>query len=234
MLNRTITAATVLISVPGHLGLYSLMWVVFLSDYIFTIRQLPQIWRLVTSFFVTGPQLGLIMDPFFLYHYSSQLETGSPRFSAPGAYAFYILFVSTVIMVSKTVHSVVSFASTFFPLHNSTSDNLPALLPVALTVPGTEEDHPCTVRRSSFAKYKERLAECGHGGIIRIEITVFPNHVDAGGYWTLHIFVAKLHVGLSHRTLAWRAVEPWRHAMHDAPRSTFTALCQPLLRASRA
>ncbi|EME43163.1 hypothetical protein DOTSEDRAFT_72519 [Dothistroma septosporum NZE10] len=76
------------------------MWVVFLSDYIFTIRQLPQIWRLVTSFFVTGPQLGLIMDPFFLYHYSSQLETGSPRFSTPGAYAFYILFVSTVILLT--------------------------------------------------------------------------------------------------------------------------------------
>lgn len=86
---------------PGHLGLYSLAWVVLLRDYVFTIFQLPQLWRLITCFFVTGPSLNLIMDPFFLYHYSSQLETGSPRFSAPGAYAFYLMFVSTIILVSR-------------------------------------------------------------------------------------------------------------------------------------
>ncbi|CAK3833875.1 related to F-LANa [Lecanosticta acicola] len=102
--SRTITAATVLLSVPGHLGFYSLAWVVFLKDYVFTIRQLPQIWRLVTCFFLTGPQLGLIMDPFFLYHYSSQLETGSPRFSAPGAYAFYLFFVASVIMLTGGIY----------------------------------------------------------------------------------------------------------------------------------
>lgn len=116
MLSRTITAATVLISVPGHLGLYSLIWVLFLKDYVFTIRQLPQIWRLVTAFFITGPQLGLIMDPFFLYHYSSQLETGSPRFSRPGAYAWYIFFVASVIMVSTSYPHPLHFLR-FFP-HN--------------------------------------------------------------------------------------------------------------------
>lgn len=101
MLNRTITAAAVLISVPGHLGLYNLAWVVFFSDYVFTIRQLPQLWRIFTTFFITGPSLGLIMDPFFLYHYSNQLETGSTRFSSPGAYAFFLLFVGAVILVSR-------------------------------------------------------------------------------------------------------------------------------------
>lgn len=109
MLSRTITAAAVLISVPGHLGLYNLAWVVFFKDYVFTFRQLPQIWRALTCFFITGPSLGLIMDPFFLYHYSSQLETGAPRFSSPGAYAFYLLFVALVILVSTTLSSI--FAS---------------------------------------------------------------------------------------------------------------------------
>lgn len=104
ILNRTITAATVLISVPGHLGLYNLMWAVFLKDYLFTISQMPQLWRILSAFFITGPQLGLIMDPFFLYHYSSQLETGSPRFSGSGAYAFYLMFVSVIILVSCYRH----------------------------------------------------------------------------------------------------------------------------------
>ncbi|EMF12042.1 DER1-domain-containing protein [Sphaerulina musiva SO2202] len=98
---RTITAAAVLISVPGHLELYNLAWVVFFKDYVFTLQQLPQLWRTFTCFFITGPSLGLIMDPFFLYHYSSQLETGAARFSAPGAYAFYLLFVAMVILLLR-------------------------------------------------------------------------------------------------------------------------------------
>lgn len=163
MLSRTITAATVLISVPGHLGLYSLMWVIFLSDYILTLRQLPQIWRLVTSFFVTGPQLSLIMDPFFLYHYSSKLETGSPRFSAPGAYAFYILFVSTVILVSKTHRSFFSCTTTLFPSPNTTQPRYicPGQSDMLVTVPGIEGDYSCNLRRSSFAKHKERSWSVG-------------------------------------------------------------------------
>ncbi|SMR60010.1 unnamed protein product [Zymoseptoria tritici ST99CH_1A5] len=103
-ISRTLTAATVLISVPGHLGFYNLVRVFFLSDYVFTVRQLPEVWRLVTTFLITGPQLGLIMDPFFLYHYSSQLETGSPRFSRPGAYAFYLMFVSIIILLTGGVY----------------------------------------------------------------------------------------------------------------------------------
>jgi Derlin-2/3 len=116
VLNRTLTAATVLVSVPGHLGFYSLVRMFFLSDYVFTYRELPQLWRLVTTFLITGPQLGLIMDPFFLYHYSSQLETGSPRFSRPGAYAFYLMFVSTIILVSSCIRYQSGLAfSSFLP-----------------------------------------------------------------------------------------------------------------------
>lgn len=150
MLTRTITAAAVLISVPGHLGLYSLAWVVFFKDYVFTLRQLPQIWRAFTAFFVTGPSLGLIMDPFFLYHYSTQLEVGSPRFSGPGAYVFYLLFVSLVILVSTNL--LHSFPNTIFLLSSTTSKYLPVQPLLAVTVPGIEGDCPCTAWRSSFAK----------------------------------------------------------------------------------
>jgi Derlin-2/3 len=103
LMTRTITAATVLISWPGHLGLFSLYWVAFLSDYVFTIRQLPQLWRLVTAFCITGPQLGLIMDPFFFWQYSSKLENGNPRFSPPGAYAVYLFFNAVIILVSASL-----------------------------------------------------------------------------------------------------------------------------------
>lgn len=152
MLSRTITAAAVLISVPGHLGLYSLSWVVFLRDYVFTIRQLPELWRAITCFLVTGPSLGLIMDPFFFYQYSNMLETGAPRFSAPGAYAFYLMFVALVILVSTTTHLAVFFLYLFLlSFTNVRSEYLPGQLLVAVTVPGTEQDYPCTVRRSSFA-----------------------------------------------------------------------------------
>lgn len=153
---------------PGHLGLYSLMWVVFLKDYVFTISQLPQIWRIVTCFCITGPKLGLILDPFFLYHYASQLESGSPRFSAPGAFAFYLFFVASVILVSAAVPQDFP-PRCLFPFFFSSSNYNLVYLPVqptlAVTVPGNEEDYPSTVRRSSFANPKRAFVECGHGGI---------------------------------------------------------------------
>jgi len=38
------------------------------------------------------------MDPYFLFTYASQLETGSPRFTQPGDFFFYVLFVCSVIL----------------------------------------------------------------------------------------------------------------------------------------
>lgn len=156
LMTRTITAATVAISVPGHLGFYSLYWVAFIKGYIFTISQVPQIWRLVTAFLITGPQLGLILDPFFLYHYSSQLETGNPRFNVPGAYAWYIFLVSVIITVSQSAMKNASLKDVQlakreqnFPILNLVY--LPVQPLLAETVPGNEEEYPCTVHRSSFA-----------------------------------------------------------------------------------
>ena len=75
-------------------------WIVFIKENILTFRQIPEIWRLATAFFITGPKLGMILDPYFLYTYSSGLETTSSSMSAPGDYFMYLIFVCTVIIVS--------------------------------------------------------------------------------------------------------------------------------------
>jgi hypothetical protein len=105
----------------------------------------------------------MIMDPFFLYHYSSQLETTSTRFSSPGSYAFYLIFVAFTILVSVVlpVHCIISFLPTSLQPRNI----CPVSLFLAVTVPGIEGDYPCTVQRPSFAKFKRAFVECGLGGM---------------------------------------------------------------------
>lgn len=88
------------LSVPVWMGLISPYYVFFVKDYIFTIRRFPQIWRCLTTFILTGPKIGLILDPYFLYTYGSRLETTSPAFSQPGDFFVYLVFVALVILVS--------------------------------------------------------------------------------------------------------------------------------------
>jgi membrane associated rhomboid family serine protease len=97
---RTITAAAVLLSIPVTLGVINPFYVVFVQYYILTLRTFPQIWRLVTPFLLTGPGLGLLLDPYFLYTYGSALETEASRFSQPGDFFVYLVFVALVILVS--------------------------------------------------------------------------------------------------------------------------------------
>lgn len=85
------------------MGLIDPYYVVFLSYKIFTLASLPQIWRLVTPLILTGPKLGMILDPYFLYSYGSQLETGAARFSQPGDFFVYLVFVCSIILVSVLV-----------------------------------------------------------------------------------------------------------------------------------
>jgi len=85
------------------MGLINPYYVVFLRDRIFSL--LPEIWRLVTPFILTGPKLGLLMDPYFLYTYGSQLETEASRFTQPGDFFVYLVFVCAVILVSLLTSS---------------------------------------------------------------------------------------------------------------------------------
>ncbi|KAI7471406.1 hypothetical protein KC357_g6040 [Hortaea werneckii] len=102
--SRTITAAAVLLSVPTWMGFIDPYYIVFLGYKVFTIREVPQLWRIVTTFVLTGPKFGLIMDPYFLYTYGSQLEMQAARFTGPGDFFVYLIFVAFVILILGGVY----------------------------------------------------------------------------------------------------------------------------------
>ncbi|KAF2811575.1 DER1-domain-containing protein [Mytilinidion resinicola] len=97
--SRTITAATVAVSALVYGGVLSVYPLLFASEYMW--RLPPQIWRVVTAFLVTKPKLSIILDPYFLYTYASSLETESPRFTAPGDFFTYLVFVGLLIVASS-------------------------------------------------------------------------------------------------------------------------------------
>lgn len=72
-------------------------WIYF--DWPMLFRLPPHIWRLVTSFFLTEPQLGVIMDTYFVFQYASQLETTHPKFGRKEDFLWYLVFCGTVIIV---------------------------------------------------------------------------------------------------------------------------------------
>ncbi|KAK2004485.1 Der1-like family protein [Colletotrichum falcatum] len=92
---RTLSAATFITSLSLFMGLVSGYWIYFAPEFLFKIP--PQIWRLGTNFLITGPQLGLLFDPYFLYTYLSALEVGNPRFARREDLIWYLIFVCSVI-----------------------------------------------------------------------------------------------------------------------------------------
>ena len=88
---------------PTWMGLISPYYSVFVRDRVFTLTRIPEIWRLVTPFILTGPKFGLLMDPYFLYTYGSQLETEAARFTQPGDFFMYLVFVAAIILVSPAI-----------------------------------------------------------------------------------------------------------------------------------
>ncbi|KAL1984771.1 hypothetical protein VTN96DRAFT_8712 [Rasamsonia emersonii] len=96
--SRTLTALTFVQSALVYGGLLSGYRIIFSLDSI--LKFPPELWRLATPFFLTGPQLNFLFDLYFIYTYASALETGSPRFILPGDFFVYVLFVGTVIMLT--------------------------------------------------------------------------------------------------------------------------------------
>lgn len=70
----------------------SLLWASWTS--------VPQPWRLVTCYLLTGPGLALLFDPYFLYQYMAMLETSNSRFSRKVDLVWYLIFVCSTILVS--------------------------------------------------------------------------------------------------------------------------------------
>lgn len=163
--------------------LISAYYVAWITDYVFTWRALPQVWRFVTPFFITGPKFGLLMDPYFLWTYASQLELEATRFSQPGDFFTYITFVCSVIMVSDVpllrsvdAHIFFSFLFILFLSLLHSPPLLPFQLILAETVPKWEEYYPCIVWALVIRKIYRAFGECGHGGI-SLEKAVSPRHV---------------------------------------------------------
>lgn len=90
-------------SALGYARIISLGNVIFHSRFVFTTKMMPQVWRLVTAFFITHKDFGVLMDPYFMYRYGSELERESSRFSQPGDFFVYTAFVGSVIIVSCSV-----------------------------------------------------------------------------------------------------------------------------------
>jgi len=73
---------------------------IFFADYVFQMPpKIPEVWRVFSSFMITGSGLSILFDCYFLYTYSSGLELGSPRFTEHGSYFVYITFLWTVITI---------------------------------------------------------------------------------------------------------------------------------------
>lgn len=60
---RTFAAAILVTSITVHLGVLPYAWFYFTEDRLWRIP--PEIWRLATSFLLSSPALGIILDPYF-------------------------------------------------------------------------------------------------------------------------------------------------------------------------
>ncbi|EWC45068.1 hypothetical protein DRE_06207 [Drechslerella stenobrocha 248] len=57
----------------------------------------PHLWRLVTSFFLTGPNLSILFDTYMLWKYGSELE--SQHFGTSGDFLLYLVFNGAIILL---------------------------------------------------------------------------------------------------------------------------------------
>ena len=78
-------------------GILSAHWVIFHKSFFWMLP--PQLWRLVTPFFLTSGGIGALFDLYFTWIYGTGLELNSPRFTQPGDFFIYVAFNMTVILV---------------------------------------------------------------------------------------------------------------------------------------
>lgn len=95
--SRTLATAAFVISIGIHSGLLPYWWFGFHMSLLW--KMPPQIWRLVTMFLITHPQLAVLFDTYFLYTYMSQLEVGNPRFPRKEDLIWYMIFIGGANMM---------------------------------------------------------------------------------------------------------------------------------------
>ncbi|KAB8416342.1 hypothetical protein FH972_024862 [Carpinus fangiana] len=96
-ITRTITACVVVTSLAVYGGIVSSTTILFYLPWIFGSFP-PQLWRLITAFWLTKPKLSIVLDPYFLFIYGSQLERESTRFSSTSDFFVYVAFIHVVIV----------------------------------------------------------------------------------------------------------------------------------------
>ena len=103
-----------------------------------------------------------------VWQYSSGLELESSRFSQPGDFFVYIIFLGLVILVCKNfllLMKLSTFAAYFSFCFGTSYICPPSLMYLAEAVPGTEEDHPCISHLPIIRNpYKRAYVRCRHGG----------------------------------------------------------------------
>lgn len=96
--HRTVTAVAFSMSVLVYTHVLPYSWIMFTWQQVLQIP--PQIWRLPTSFLLTGPGLGMLFDPFMLYRGLVELEMGNSRFRSKEDVVWYLICVSLLTIVS--------------------------------------------------------------------------------------------------------------------------------------
>ncbi|KAH6684439.1 ER-associated proteolytic system protein-like protein Der1 [Halenospora varia] len=109
-ISRTIAAAAFTLSALVYTGFISAYWVLFWPSAF--LKLPPQLWRIFTSFLLTGPQFSILFDTYFLYTYGAKLERASPKFTQPGEYFMYLVFVcATIIGLNMALTGTTVFTS---------------------------------------------------------------------------------------------------------------------------
>lgn len=163
---RTFATAVLATSIACHMGIIPYAWIYF--HYLELFRLPPHIWRPVTSFFLTSPQLGIVMDTYFVFQYASQLETSHPKFGRKEDFLWYLVFCGTVIIVRPPPRRILDpfcFVLVKPQLHTSyicPDSEVPLLLSRFLE---RREITPA-LRPVRHSQYLVRAGpRCGHGGM---------------------------------------------------------------------
>lgn len=174
--SRTLCAAAVGLSILVYSGLLSGYYTVFIRQSILKL-PFPHLWRLVTPFLMTGPGLGIIFDPYFLYTYGKGLETEASRFSQPGDFFTFLVFVCIIIVVGDHLSSIHSKP---FPLREPRNICPPSQY-LAEAVPGNEEDYPCIVHSPVIRK--PYLGAVRNVGLVELVIEKILFRLTMSDWW---------------------------------------------------
>ncbi|KAI0002312.1 Der1-like family-domain-containing protein [Xylariaceae sp. FL0662B] len=98
---RTVATLIFICSVGVYTGMLSGNPFVF--HYLFLLKFPPEIHRLVTSFLLTGPNLSVLFDTYFVFTYLSQLERNNSKFTRKEDLIWYLMFVGGVIITLNSI-----------------------------------------------------------------------------------------------------------------------------------